>query len=77
MEEDLDTFHKSLMAEVENQMEAQESNKKQNLKSNGKILLTKMEMSYKKHNKASKLNKVQKFDAEHNIIKKNYRKENS
>jgi putative heme iron utilization protein len=40
-------------------MEAQESNKKQNLKSDGKILLIKMEMSYKKHHKASKLNKVQ------------------
>jgi hypothetical protein len=36
-------------------MEAQESNEKQNLKNNGKMLLTKMEMSYKKHNKASKL----------------------
>lgn len=55
MEEDLDTFHKSLMARWKTR---QESNKKQNLKNNGKILLMKMEMSYKKHIKASKLNKV-------------------
>jgi hypothetical protein len=38
------------MVKVESLMETQKSNKKQNPKGNGKLMLMKMKMSCKKHN---------------------------
>ncbi len=61
------------MVKVESLTETQESNKKQNPKGNGKLLLMKMKMNCKKHNNASIKQSARqwKYDVEHNIKENN------